>query len=492
MKNYASAREENEKDGGNKNWLANNYGGIGNVYSKQGNDPEALKNFLTSLKINDEIGNKFGIAHSYENIGWVLIKLNRAVEAKEWLQKALVLNNEIGAKGQIPFNYYNLADADSALGNYKSAYENYKMYVLYKDSVFSEENTRKLTHAAMQFEFDKKETELKYQQQLTAGQLEKQHLLNKQQQQSLLLSNKEKDLQHLAYLKEKAEKQEKEKQLVLSEREKELQSTRLTTIEKEKLLQTSQLQTQQQEIATKNAQRNLFIAGTVLFLLLASSVFLGLKRTTKEKKKSDSLLHNILPAEVAEELKAKGSTTARQYNDVSILFTDFVNFTQTSETLSPEELVHELNTCFTAFDEITGKYEIEKIKTIGDAYLAVCGLPNADPKHAQNVVHAALEIRDFIGARKQQLGDHAFDIRIGIHSGSVVAGIVGVKKFAYDIWGDTVNTAARMESSGEAGKVNISETTYGLVKDEFTCTHRGKITAKGKGEIDMYFVTHRT
>src|SRR5207237_5198387 len=129
-----------------------------------------------------------------------------------------------------------------------------------------------------------------------------------------------------------------------------------------------------------------------------------------------------------------------------------------------------------------------KIKTVGDAYLAVSGLPLADKQHAENVVSAAIEIRNFMLARKQELGDIGFNIRIGIHSGNVVAGIVGVKKFAYDIWGDTVNTAARMESSGEAGKVNISGATYELVKDKFNCMHRGKIQAKNKGEIDMYFV----
>ena len=159
-----------------------------------------------------------------------------------------------------------------------------------------------------------------------------------------------------------------------------------------------------------------------------------------------------------------------------------------SETLTPQELVNELHACFKAFDDIIGKYGIEKIKTIGDAYLAVCGLPLANEQHPQKVVRAALEIGTFMKARHQELGNKTFEIRIGINSGSVVAGIVGVKKFAYDIWGDTVNTAARMEQNSEAGKINISGSTYELVKDQFTCEHRGKITAKGKGEVDMYFV----
>jgi adenylate cyclase len=205
-----------------------------------------------------------------------------------------------------------------------------------------------------------------------------------------------------------------------------------------------------------------------------------------EKKKSDDLLLNILPAEVAEELKETGNTKAQYFDQVSVLFTDFVNFTQISERLSPEALVQELDECFRAFDEIIERNGLEKIKTIGDAYLAVSGMPVYKEQHAVNAARAALEIIACIDQRKKE--GHAFEVRIGIHSGPLVAGIVGVKKFAYDIWGDTVNTASRMESSGEAGKLNISETTYQLVKEHFACTYRGKVDAKNKGAMDMYFV----
>jgi class 3 adenylate cyclase/Flp pilus assembly protein TadD len=208
----------------------------------------------------------------------------------------------------------------------------------------------------------------------------------------------------------------------------------------------------------------------------------------KEKQESERLLLNILPAEVAEELKAKGFADAKHFTDVTVLFTDFVGFTSVSEQLTPQQLVNELHSCFKAFDEITSKYNIEKIKTVGDAYLAVCGLPLADENHADNVVNAAIEIKEFMLSRRKELGSKTFEIRIGVHSGSVVAGIVGVKKFAYDIWGDTVNTAARMEQNSEANKINISEATYELVKDKFTCEYRGEIEAKNKGKMKMYFV----
>jgi class 3 adenylate cyclase len=206
-----------------------------------------------------------------------------------------------------------------------------------------------------------------------------------------------------------------------------------------------------------------------------------------EKQKSDDLLRNILPLEVAEELKEKGRSEARLYNDVSVLFTDFVDFTQRAETLSPGALVAEIDTCFKAFDDIIEKHGLEKIKTVGDAYIAVSGLPVENPSHARDVVAAALEIRSFISNRKET-NPQSFSIRLGINSGPVVAGIVGVKKFAYDIWGDTVNTAARMEQHSETGKINISSTTYDLVKDTFRCTYRGQLEVKHKGQMNMYFV----
>lgn len=217
-------------------------------------------------------------------------------------------------------------------------------------------------------------------------------------------------------------------------------------------------------------------------------ILLRNKIIEEEKKRSDDLLLNILPSEVAEELKNKGSAAAKYFDHVTVMFTDFVNFTKVSEQMTPQQLIDELDACFKAFDEIIGRHDIEKIKTIGDAYLAVCGLPKSDANHATRIVQAALEISMFMSNRAQQLGSLTFDVRIGIHSGSVVAGIVGIKKFAYDIWGDTVNVAARMEQNSEPGKVNISQNTYELVKDKFEFTYRGEIEAKNKGKLGMYFV----
>ena len=208
-----------------------------------------------------------------------------------------------------------------------------------------------------------------------------------------------------------------------------------------------------------------------------------------EKKKSDDLLLNILPEEYRQELKQTGQTTPRSYELATVMFTDFENFTLKSEKLSPEELVSIIDSCFKKFDEIISKHNLEKIKTIGDAYLCVSGLPDTRDHNAISVINAAMDIIDMIKKMRESNSESGFfDIRIGIHTGPLVAGVVGSKKFAYDIWGDTVNTAARMEQNSEANRINISQSTYELVKDKFNCSFRGKQPAKNKGLIEMYFV----
>ncbi|MFZ1332285.1 MAG: adenylate/guanylate cyclase domain-containing protein [Flavobacteriales bacterium] len=327
--------------------------------------------------------------------------------------------------------YKELSMAYTDLGNTEKAFLVFKQHIELRDSLISKENTREMTRVEMNYSFEK--TKL-----------------------ADSLSN------------------EAEKEQARSE------NLRILTKEKNR--------------------RDLLLLSGLGLLVFAGALGHRLRETRrsrtaiqKEKDISEGLLLNILPAEVAAELKAKGEAAAVQIDLVTVLFTDFKGFTALSELLSPRELVNDLNECFSGFDRITGEYGIEKIKTFGDAYMAAGGLPTPNATHARDVVQAALEMRDFVAkekARKIAAGLPFFEVRIGIHTGPVVAGIVGVKKFQYDIWGDTVNTASRMESSGEVGQVNISEATHELVKDEpgLSFTSRGKVHTKGKGEMEMYFV----
>lgn len=266
------------------------------------------------------------------------------------------------------------------------------------------------------------------------------------------------------------------------------------------------------EYAQTHSQ-NLFYFGLLFSVLIGGIVYLFVNREVKvyqnkieeqnkqlsktlnlvniEREKSDNLLLNILPEATAKELKEIGYATPKYYEFVTVLFTDFKGFTQKAEKLTPHQVIEELNACFLAFDEICEKYNLEKIKTIGDSYMCVGGLPTANQTNAFDAVSAGLAMQAWMRnwkIEKEAKGETAWELRLGIHSGEAIAGVVGKNKFAYDVWGDTVNLASRMESAGEAGKVNISETTYLLVKDQFECTHRGDIEAKNKGKVAMYFV----
>jgi len=267
--------------------------------------------------------------------------------------------------------------------------------------------------------------------------------------------------------------------------------SQIDLLTKDKALQDLDLKRQK---VTKNA----LIAGLILVFIIAFIIYRDYRtkiRTNKlldsQKAQIEGLLLNILPVEVAKELQTSGKAEPRYYENVSVLFTDFKSFSMIAETLTPQEIVSELNACFNAFDEIIGKYQLEKIKTIGDSYMCAGGIPTSDDSHPVRIIEASLEIQQFIRLRNEKkiaLGEQPWDLRVGINVGPVVAGVVGRKKYAYDIWGSTVNIASRMESNGEPGKVNISAAAYERIKDTYNCTYRGKIFAKNIGEVDMYFV----
>lgn len=301
---------------------------------------------------------------------------------------------------------------------------------------------------------------------------------------------------------------EKAKALYISER----RSRLIDSLETQKEIDS--LFIEQQNLALRNvkleSQRGrywVYFLGSASILMVALALslylrYLSKKKSTKilarqnkiieeERQRSDALLYNIMPASVAKELKEKGSATAQQYPEVTVMFSDFKNFTRLAELLTPAQLVQELNYHFRTFDQIISQYpNVEKIKTIGDAYLCASGLVKGKT-FPQNIIRAALEFQDFLQEKKEEkerLGVPFFEARIGLHTGPVVAGVLGLKKYAYDIWGDTVNIAARMEQQCKPGRVNISETTYRLVKNDFDCQPRGRVPVKNKGTMEMYYV----
>lgn len=314
------------------------------------------------------------------------------------------------------------------------------------------------------------------------------------------ISAKEEELASISKEKERAERKAREREKEVNALSEEAAKQQLIIKEKENALMETELLAVQQKNLLYMA---IGAAGIILLLaLLFYSRYRSKRKANRaledknkliqqERERSEELLLNILPAPIATELKEKGKAKAQKFDEVTVLFSDFINFTNIAEQMEPEELVEELDKCFKAFDFIISQYaDIEKIKTIGDAYMCASGLSNGRAL-PNSIVKAALEMQQFLDeqrAERSRIGKPYFQARIGIHTGSVVAGVVGVKKFAYDIWGDTVNTASRVESNGEAGRVNISETTYRLVKYKFECEYRGKVEAKNKGLIDMYFV----
>ncbi len=412
---------------------------LGNNYSAIGEDELAEATLLKALKLRDSINDRHGMAYTNIRLCYFYGKINKPEKAIVHGERALAIAKAIPYLKAQRMAHGSLSIAYSQLNNPVKELYHYRREQTLIDSLQNLDNARSITRSVMNYEFHKKQ----------------------------LLDSIE------------TAQREREQQFAF-----------------------------QKSLTAQKNQRNLFLILGIVAIVLAFGLWNRLKfiRRTKaiiekEKERSDSLLLNILPAEIAEELKEKGKAEARDFDMVSILFTDFKEFTQTSEKLSAKELVEEINICFEAFDRICEKHHIEKIKTIGDAYMAAGGLPVPSPSSVKNTVLAAIEMQEFIVKRKSELdiqyssplrrpGGAAFQMRVGIHTGPVVAGIVGVKKFQYDLWGDTVNTASRIENSCEAGKVNISQTTYELLKldQDFAFESRGKIEAKGKGEIEMWFV----
>ena len=270
-------------------------------------------------------------------------------------------------------------------------------------------------------------------------------------------------------------------------------------------LTNSTLQLQEAELKLKSSQQRTYTLLGLAGLLIggiASWLMIMVRRSNKnlekknkeieeEKERSEELLLNILPKDIASELKENAKVQTRKFEECTVCFTDFINFSRISQLLSPEDLISALDECFKAFDEIISEHNVEKIKTIGDSYMCAAGVPITNKSHATDAVKAAVEMVAFLeewNHKREAEGLIRFDARIGIHTGPIIAGVVGIKKFAYDIWGDTVNVAARMESKSEAQRINISQSTYDLIKEEFSCHSRGSLDVKNMKDLEMYYV----
>ena len=444
---------------------------IGLLYLNQENYDQASDHIQRALSLDREKGDKLGIASGLAAMGSVFLEQEKFPQALEQLEQSLEISREIkdiqGASATLLTlcEYYldegkfliatkyakeslGLSQSLGDLGGQQAACEN--LYWIYK-------------------ELKNWQQSLYYHEQM---------LRFEDSIQSEATSSK---LQQMAFARQ-------------------IMADSLAQVEKDLKIEIAH----QEEVRKKDKNRNIVLGGGLFFLLLSVGLYSRwnyVKKSKaiieKEKERSENLLLNILPAEIAEELKINGHAAARDFDLVSILFTDFKGFTEKSAQLSAAELLEELNHCFKEFDLICEKYQIEKIKTIGDAYMAAGGLPLPAADAASRTVLAALEMQDYIQGRHRMQSEKnkvGFQMRVGIHTGPVVAGIVGVKKFQYDIWGDTVNTAARMETAGEIGKVNISQDTYeAIVNDtQFEFTSRGMISVKGKGSLQMWFVALRS
>ena len=440
---------------------------IGLIYTNQNDHSEALDIYKRSLEIQEKLGDKKGMAITYNNIGEIHLYRQDYVRAEEYFRMSYDIYEEASDKQGLAVTSINIGRLNNAQGSFRQALQwcEEGLQMAEEINILKEQKTaceclydayKGTDNNSMALEFHERIVML---------------------DDSLQAEETAKKLQQIEFAR-----QMKEDSLL---REKEKQEVEMAHDE---------------EVRQKSRARNIFIVSAIFLLVGVAALYWRvryIRRAKKvieeEKDRSDNLILNILPAEIAQELKEKGKADARKFEKVSILFTDFKEFTRIAETLSAEELVGEINSCFESFDNICKKYGIEKIKTIGDSYMAAGGLPVPSKESVKNTVLAGLEMMECMITKKQSKDSYSgttFEMRVGIHTGDVIAGIVGVTKFQYDIWGDTVNTASRIENAGEAGKVNISQITYERIKDDpdFRFFPRGKVKTKGKGEMEMWFV----
>jgi class 3 adenylate cyclase len=418
--------------------IADVYTNLSDAYKHSGNYPAALQSIQEAIKIHRVLEDETALMEDYNVAGDVHYRMKDYEVSLDYVQKYYAIAQQNNNSKYIQNAYKDFAEVYAARGDYSLAYD---FRVRYDEMRFRYINEK------MSGDFARKEA-----------------LFDDQR-----------------------------KQQQIEQQERELR------------LRDAELARQNADIEKSNTQRNALLGGALALILLVALLFnrnrirarsnreLAAKNRAiaAEQERADNLLRNILPEKTAHELKLYNKVQPVRYESVTVMFSDFVNFTKVAENLPPEILIESLDMCFQLFDRIIETHGLEKIKTIGDAYMCAGGLPQPNDTHPQDVVRAALtmqeELRKLMDKRQAQ-GHPVFEMRIGVHTGPVVAGVVGSRKFAYDIWGDTVNVAARLEQGSDTGRVNISETTRQLLGDAFQCTFRGHLPAKNKGAVAMYFV----
>ncbi|MCS6928795.1 MAG: tetratricopeptide repeat protein [Saprospiraceae bacterium] len=522
------------------NHLSAIYTNMGVALHNTGRTREGLEYLQKATRLLEEQGNRGALASLKHLIATIYLSNRDAQHALNYNNEAMPLASSTQQYDLLAKIYRSAADIYYQLYEYDKAYHAYQEYLRLNDELRRREQERQqrleqqraLLHAA--------ENQIKY-------------LLIRQNIRELELQNARYEQDRLRLQNENLElerqRQEKEVQLLLAQRETDrirlreqtllalkarnelqLAAQRLEAERKERIiallkqqeqialaqrqadsarmeqLRLDQLFQQREQASFRRFVYTVGSSGLLLLALLTVGWFLARQASRRlsaqnreierqkmqieeERRKSDQLLLNILPAEVANELRTHGYATPRFYPSATVVFTDFLNFTSLSAKLSPEQLIDELNECFLGFDEICERYGLEKIKTIGDAYMCVGGLPVPNETHPLDAVRAALEMMAWLEQRNQTNPRAIFrEMRVGIHTGPVIAGVIGKNKFAYDIWGDAVNLASRLETLGEPGHINISGATYEAIRHHFRCTYRGKKAVHNKGLVDMYFV----
>jgi adenylate cyclase len=448
---------------------------LGNVMDEmevKDSSRQSIKLYLRALEIYKKMDDQPGIANVYNNLGVAYKHLDQFEQAMSYLRRCLDIRLKLEDQPGLMEVYNSIGDVSFGRGNFQEALEYTTRYqniaLAINDQKFEQKAYKDFSkiYAALgdfvqAYDYRVKYDELRYRR---------------------LDEARSKDFER------------KEARFIDDRRKKENEKQR------------HELELRDAQIARNNITKNALIGGGVLLAILAAMLYnrgrlrerinkqLAAKNRAieRERERADVLLRNILPEKAAQELMLHKTVQPVRHESVTVMFTDFQGFTKIAELVPPEDLIGELDECFRIFDAIVEDFKLEKIKTIGDSYMCAGGLPVSTETHPEDMVAAAIEMQRQLTVLMQQKAAEnkpVFEMRIGIHTGPVVAGVVGSHKFAYDIWGDTVNTAARLEQGGEAGKINISETTYQRVKHRYQCEFRGKLAAKNKGEIAMYFVS---